>query len=156
MIKGVKTAADLEFPHLSSDLEHLRTGLANRLVEFGLYPKEADAMVETWRDSWFEEGMRLFYIVPQGMVDRVLPLNIHPAPSIVTRVFVGRIEIFSPATRLRIEALAQAKDFKALHGIGRFLGPFVTQMERTDPGRQRPAAIQAMFRTPLRYSGCVK
>jgi hypothetical protein len=39
--------------------------LADNLVEFGLYRKEAEPMVETWRDSWFEEGIRLFYIVPR-------------------------------------------------------------------------------------------
>jgi hypothetical protein len=30
----------------------------------GLFPKEAHAMVDTWRDSWFEEGTRAFYILP--------------------------------------------------------------------------------------------
>src|SRR4029079_3015051 len=37
--------------------------LAQLLVKNGLYEKEAQAMVETWRDSWFEEGARLLYIV---------------------------------------------------------------------------------------------
>ena len=35
------------------------------LVAQGLYPDEADAMLETWGDSWFEEGSRLIYIVPR-------------------------------------------------------------------------------------------
>ena len=30
-------------------------------------------MVETWRDSWFEEGARLIYIMPSRSVDAVLP-----------------------------------------------------------------------------------
>jgi hypothetical protein len=34
---------------------------------------KAAAMVETWRDSWFEEGTRLFYFLPQVTVDRILP-----------------------------------------------------------------------------------
>ena len=37
-------------------------------------------MIETWRDSWFQEGMRIFYLVPRQTVDAVLPLKIAPAP----------------------------------------------------------------------------
>ena len=35
-------------------------------------------MIETWRDSWFEEGLRVFYIVPRARVDFDLPLSISP------------------------------------------------------------------------------
>jgi hypothetical protein len=152
---GLKTETELTFPELTNDLAELRAGLTNHLVEFGLYRKEAAAMVETWRDSWFEEGMRLFYIVPREMVDRVLPLDIQPAPSTVARVFVGRVELLSPGMRQRIESLAAANDIKKLQQIGRFLGPFVTQMERTEPGRPRPAAIQSVFQRPFPSSACV-
>jgi hypothetical protein len=48
------------------------------LVSSGLYEKEADAMIKTWRDSWFEEGMRIFYILPRGITDSTLPLQIDP------------------------------------------------------------------------------
>jgi hypothetical protein len=89
------------------------------------------------------------------MVDRVLPLDVQPAPSAVARVFVGRVEFLSPGTRERIESLAAANDVKGLQQFGRFLGPFVTQMERTNPGHQRPAAIQSVFQRPLTSSGCV-
>ena len=37
-------------------------------------------MVETWRDSWFEDGARLFYLLPRSAVDVVLPLQIDPRP----------------------------------------------------------------------------
>ncbi len=37
------------------------------LIAQGLYQDEAQAMLETWRDSWFEEGSRLLYIVPRGI-----------------------------------------------------------------------------------------
>ena len=37
--------------------------LEKTLVAHGLYPREAKAMVESWRGSWFEQGTRLFYIV---------------------------------------------------------------------------------------------
>ena len=39
--------------------------LVRILVANGLYEKEAQAMVDTWSDSWFEEGARLLYIVPR-------------------------------------------------------------------------------------------
>ena len=38
-------------------------------------------MIETWRDSWFEEGARLFYLVPQRTIATVLPLDITPRPT---------------------------------------------------------------------------
>src|SRR6202034_2654646 len=63
------------------------------LVAQGLYPKEAQAMVETWRDSWFEEGSRIIYIVPSRAINAILPLQVDPSPSQTARVFVGRIEL---------------------------------------------------------------
>ena len=63
------------------------------LIAHGLYPKEAEAMVATWRDSWFEPGSRLFYVAPRRAVDAILPLDITPAPGSVVRVFVGRMEL---------------------------------------------------------------
>ena len=50
----------------------------------------------TWSDSWFEAGTRLFYVVPQRFVDRVLPLDISPRPAETTRVFVARTELVTP------------------------------------------------------------
>ena len=152
----VRTEAELQFPELDRGIDDLRTSLASHLVEFGLYRKEAEAMVETWRDSWFEQGMRLFYIVPRAMVDRVLPLNVAPAPSAVARVFVGRVEILSPASKDRIRSLSASGDTDALRKLGRFLGPFVTQMERTEPGHARPAPIQSVFSRPVAAQACVQ
>ena len=42
----------------------LRNDLEAALIAQGLFPKEAQAMVATWNDSWFEEGSRLIYILP--------------------------------------------------------------------------------------------
>ena len=55
----------------------LASGAARKLlVARGLYPKEAKAMVESWRGSWFEQGTRLFYIVSNEAVDAILPLQV--------------------------------------------------------------------------------
>ena len=75
----------------------MHSALERMLVAQGLYQKEAAAMVDTWRDSWFEEGLRLFYIVLRSAVDEILPLEINPAPASVARVFVGRIELITPS-----------------------------------------------------------
>jgi hypothetical protein len=63
------------------------------LVAEGLYPLEAQAMLETWRDTWSADGLRVLYAVPRDVTDRVLPLDVRPAPSEVVRVLVGRADL---------------------------------------------------------------
>jgi hypothetical protein len=86
-----RPAFDGESATPADELRHI-------LVSHGLYPKEAAAMVETWRDSWFEPGSRLFYVAPRQAVDAILPLAITPAPGSIVRVFVGRIELGDRST----------------------------------------------------------
>lgn len=100
------------------------------LVERGLYPDEANAMVATWRDSWFEEGSRLIYIVPSGFIDNVLPLAIDPAPARIARVFVGRIEIVTPATARAVETAVASNDEATLNKYGRFLEPILQTVRK--------------------------
>jgi len=78
-------------------------------------------MVETWKDSWFEEGSRLIYIVPSGFIDKVLPLTIDPVPGQIVRVFVGRVEIVTPATAMAVRTALAHKDEATLDKYGRFL-----------------------------------
>lgn len=100
----------------ASELERL-------LLAQGLYPDEASAMLDTWRDSWFEEGTRLIYIVPRREIDRILPLQITPAPTEVARVFVGRMELVTPDMLKTIKAALLASDAATLRAYGRFLEP---------------------------------
>jgi hypothetical protein len=95
--------------------------LQRMLVANGLYPEEANAMVETWRDSWFEEGTRLFYVVPRRVIDSVLPLDINPPAADVARVFVTRTELVTAAAEHEITRALLANDFAALATYGRFL-----------------------------------
>ena len=53
-------------------------------------------MLATWDDSWFEDGLRLFYILPPEDTDLLLPLSIDPEPQDRARVLVARIEILTP------------------------------------------------------------
>jgi hypothetical protein len=114
------------------------------LIAQGLYPREAEAMVKTWRDSWFEEGARLFYIAPRKTIDATLPLEIAPAPAEITRVFVGRIELVTARTESDVRRAIDAKDTVALTRYGRFLRPIADrilaplfQAERSVPAQQR-------------------
>jgi hypothetical protein len=67
--------------------------LERMLTQAGLYPREARAMLATWKDAWLEEGTRILYIVPKPFVDKVLPLRIAPEPVETQRVFLGRLEL---------------------------------------------------------------
>jgi hypothetical protein len=124
----------VDVPELTGSLEELRAELVRSLVKSGLYEKEALAMVKTWQDSWFEEGMRVFYIVPRRFVDSQLPLKVTPAPSGVARVFVGRIEVLSPWTQQLIEGALTNSDVPTLTKFGRFLDPFVAQIRNKNSG----------------------
>jgi hypothetical protein len=115
----------VRLPELTGTFESLRHDLEALLVDQGLYAREAAAMVETWRDSWFEEGTRLLYIVPPAAVDQILPLRVTPAPERVARVFVGRLEIFTPATLVDVERAIRSTDLKTLIKYGRFVDPIV-------------------------------
>ena len=117
--------------------DRLARELATALTRQGLYPREAAAMVKTWRDSWFEErGLRVLFVLPRAWTDRTLPLTLKPAPRELVRVMVGRAEVLSPEVQDRLTqeltraaegddaAKAQAQaDFKTL---GRFAEPAMT------------------------------
>ena len=118
----------LETPSVSGTFDSLGGDLEDLLVAQGLFRDEAHAMLETWRDSWFEEGSRLFYIVPRAYVDSILPLSINPAPAQLVRAFVGRIELVTPATERSIETAIASHDGAALRKYGRFLYPIFDVM----------------------------
>ena len=108
--------------------EALFAELESILVTHGLYPREAKAMVATWKESWFEEGTRLLYIVSREMIDLVLPLDIEPAPAEVARVFVGRIELVTSVTLAEVRDALARKDHHALQKYDRFLPHILTRL----------------------------
>jgi len=85
-------------------------------------------MIATWRDLWFEEGTRVFYIVPRHDVDKVLPLNIDPKPVQLARVFVGRMEIVTTATEDLIATAIRTGDKTTLQPYATFLGPVTKRL----------------------------
>jgi hypothetical protein len=118
----------LEPPELNATMDSLKQAVEDMLIAQGLYQDEAQAMFETWRDSWFEEGSRLLYIVPRQFVDGVLPLTITPAPAQTVRVFVGRLELVTPATQRAVEQALATHDQTTLTRYGRFLVPILENM----------------------------
>jgi len=120
--------ATISAPVLSGSLTVLRTELASLLVHAGLTQKEAAAMVETWRDSWFEEGTRVFYILPSRAVDAILPLTITPEPDSVARVFVGRMDVITRTTLNTVERAIATDDTQTLLRYARFLNPITDRL----------------------------
>jgi len=131
-----------EIPTTSADLSGLKADLERALTEQGLFPKESHAMVETWRDSWFEEGSRVFYILPASDIESILPLRIEPKPDKIARVFVGRVEVITPKMRSTIGSAIERGDRETLAKYGRFLQPIARQF----PGS---AAVQDVFQKYL-------
>jgi hypothetical protein len=144
---AVENKVTLEPPPLMENMDALSHDLEGALVSQGLYQDEAQAMVETWRDSWFEEGSRLLYIVPGAFVNRVLPLTIHPAPVQTVRVFVGRLELVTPATEKAVERALATKDPVMLAKYGRFLEPILQTMMKKERNAAKLQQLQQSLNT---------
>jgi hypothetical protein len=123
VVNDLKDTTTIPRPALTKNFDALRRDLQTTLVARGLYEREAAAMIETWRDSWFDEGTRVFYVFPQEAVNEILPLQISPTPKQTARVFVGRIEIFTPTVQNDVERAIRHNDLPALTKYGRFLEP---------------------------------
>jgi hypothetical protein len=116
--------------------------VARRLVESGLYEKEARAMVNTWASSYFKtDGVRLLFVMPQSWTDRFIPMRITPAPQQLVRVMVGRVELLDRVRESRAEqaigALASSdtqvreRAFELLRSEGRYVEPIVRRTLKT-------------------------
>jgi len=113
------------------ELPALMALTARLLVEQGLYPKEAEAMVNTWRQSYFEsDGLRVLYPLPRAQTDWLLPLSVSPPPRESVRVLVGRMDVLTP--RAEQEALAALPRIRtadeARAQLGRFALPLLSRL----------------------------
>jgi hypothetical protein len=126
------------------------------LIAHGLFPAEAKAMVDTWRDSWFEEGSRLFYIVPRETIDAILPVDVTPAPSTFVRVFVGRVELMTEATRSDVSSALASNDIRTLAKYARFLPAIVNSLPDppTDAERRHRASAVEAAQPPYAAAVC--
>ncbi|MEW6209874.1 MAG: hypothetical protein AB1631_16030 [Acidobacteriota bacterium] len=153
--EGLEREAALARPAMDAAVDQTREELKKILILEGLYEKEAQAMIATWRDSWFEEGMRVFYTFPRESTDEELPLRIDPAPAEIVRVMVGRAEIITPEMESEIERAlidfkspnAEARDRakRQLQKHGRFAAPALKQiLDRTKDERSRALISQLL------------
>jgi hypothetical protein len=145
MLGPLRDQAAYAPPELSSSLDSLSNALEGILVSQGLSPDEAHAMLETWKNSWFEEGSRLIYIVPRHFIDSVLPLRVSPAPATTTRVFVGRLELITPATERAIESAFASHDQLTLAKYNRFLEPILRTMIQKSTNAARNEQLERYF-----------
>jgi hypothetical protein len=137
--------ATIARPTPGQAIEPLLAAMERSLVAQGLFPKEAAAMMKTWNESWIEEGLRVFYLLPRAATDRILPLELAPAPRSIERVFVGRAEILTPDRVSEIlvaaERFAQgprhgrADAVAALRRHGRFAEPLLHEALLHHPER---------------------
>jgi len=134
---------------LGKIVARLSQQMTEALAREGLYEREAAAMVNTWRESWFEEeGVRVIYTLPRPWTDEVLPLSLEPTPRQIVRVMVGRAEIIPPTTKWELlrqivhyaegdpagrqRAIARVKDL----GLGRFFQPALQSVLGTHPSQE--------------------
>ncbi|MBD0327112.1 MAG: hypothetical protein ICV68_11810 [Pyrinomonadaceae bacterium] len=127
-----------ERPALDKNMDSLLKELKQILVASGLYEKEALSMIKTWRNSWFEEGLRVFYVLPRGLTDTVLPVTIEPKPSELVRVLVGRAEVITPemenSVRQQVGLLndaspaVRAEAERSIRKYGRFSEPILKRL----------------------------
>jgi len=136
----------MALPSQPASLDALADDMVRALVSDGLFEKEAQAMVKTWKSSWFgERGTRVLYGLPQGQTNDLLPLNLSPAPRELVRVMIGRLEIMTPEQEARLNAfVSQLGDANptvrqrasdGIHEMGRFAEPALTRVvaTTTDP-----------------------
>jgi len=91
----------------SAKLSQLRTQMRLALQEEGLFPDEAEALLNTWELSYFKStGLRLFFMVPKAWTDSYLPLDVS-VPCDIKRAMVGRLELVTPEQRALLQELAQ-------------------------------------------------
>lgn len=153
LVRWVVDETLLDPPELTGDIDSVSSDLEGILADQGLYPDEAHAMVETWRNSWCEQGSRLIYIVPRSFIDSVLPLAINPTPGQMVRTFVGRVEIVTPTTAREVETALASNDEVTLNRYARFLEPILEILRK----QHQPATrLKRSSQTPnaLSASSC--
>jgi hypothetical protein len=151
VLGAVRGSVSVTPPELTTPVSEVTAELERLLIKSGLYEKEARAMLKTWRDSWFEEGMRVFYLVPRATTDETLPLTLVPGPKELARVFVGRAEILTPEMEQRMREIVKrtAEDsaalWRELQSFGRFAQPLLRRAAATFREEEKTPAIRRVL-----------
>jgi hypothetical protein len=156
-IDNLSGATTVDRPSLDKNTDAVTQQLRQALVAAGLYDKEADAMIKTWRNSWFESGLRIFYILPRSATDAVLPITIDPRPDELVRVLVGRTEVITPEMEKSVKEqvrllssgspVAREAAAVAIQKYGRFSEPILKRIleDENDPAMR--TRIQRLIET---------
>lgn len=134
--------------------------LSQAMVKEGLYPDEAQALLNTWYNGYFvETGLKAFWILPRNQVDRLLPLELAPVPDSLERVIIGRSEILTPEFEAALIAEggslpSHAKDkyyLAYLNFLGRRQGGQAAGIAGGDrnPGAGRPGRLTLPWEGPV-------
>jgi hypothetical protein len=157
-IDNFSGATTVERPVLNKNTDAVIQQLRQALIASGLYDKEADAMIKTWRNSWFEPGVRVFYILPRSATDAVLPIQIDPKPQQLVRVLVGRTEVITPemekSVKEQVKLLndsspkVRAEAATAIQKYGRFSEPILKRIIEDEKDPTLRARIKRLIDVP--------
>lgn len=93
---------------LVEGIPYVKQTVARALVQSGLFPKEAQAMVDHWQKSYFTTpGLRILYLLPQEETDAQIPIKVSPKPTELVRTMVARLEIITPDTERKLVRLLE-------------------------------------------------
>lgn len=155
LVESLSKELIVERPETSQTLDKVLIELEKVLVAEGLYAKEAKAMIKTWQDSWFEEGLRVFYILPTKATGEILPLRVEPQPKEIVRVLVGRAEVITPEMEQDVRkqvgllksASAEVREEaqKNLQKNGRFYEPVLKSLLESEKDAKVRAQIQKLI-----------
>lgn len=106
--------------------QQMRTGL----IAQGLSTDEANGMIKTWWKSYFNKpGLRVFWVVPQTDLERILPLTVDPKPANQVRVLVGRADVMRPKFEQQMIADLGTHQFAKYHQ-DRFMLPYMNRLRQ--------------------------
>jgi len=157
-IDNFSGATTIERPVLNKNTDAVIQQLRQALIAAGIYDKEADAMIKTWRNSWFEPGLRVFYILPRSATDAVLPIQIDPKPEQLVRVLVGRTEVITPEMEKSVKEQVmllissspkvRAEAAAAIQMYGRFSEPILKRLVEDEKDAMLRARIKRLIDVP--------
>jgi hypothetical protein len=160
VIDFLNKEASVPLSSVNQQKDSLEQELEKMLVAQGLFEKEAKAMIKTWRGSWFEEGLRVLYILPRKTTDMLLPIQIEPQPEELVRVMVCRTEVITPEMEASIEqsvanidsAVAEKRQ-EAKHTLeryGRFAEPILKRVMQKTSDSALQSRIARLIKTSQR------
>jgi hypothetical protein len=136
---GVCSSARATLAKEASETLTLKPGLPDLAPLLkGLYPKESGSLVEIWTEEFFKaEGVRVLVALSRDAIERLLPMEIKPAPTELARVLIVHLECLDDDRIRKIKAWIadfaaaeiEPRDFaaKKLRELGPLAEPFIRE-----------------------------